>query len=566
MHHAARRTAVATAARTRTHLAGTAAALAKAKAAASMAPSVRGSAAMSTASAPPSSSVPPSAGTDAPAAAATAKVGGTTVRPSLADRLGETSGVPTFGATVAEIFALPLDSRVTSQGWVKTFRVQKTHTFIQLSDGTTAAHLQIVVPGALRDLATGVAIRVAGTLKPSPAGLQQDVELHAEPADVTVVGGCDPSYPLQKKKHGIDFLREITHLRPRSNIFSAASRVRNASYVGLHDYFQQSGFVHIHTPLLTSSDCEGAGETFKVVAPSDVAPGADPAKPYFSTPSVNLTVSGQLHLEMFAHAHPRVYTFSPAFRAEQSLSTRHLSEFYMLEAEVSFVDSLQPLLDLTTGCVQAAARRVNLADVTLLADLADAGGDKSPAARTARRAAAEARVRDLAERPFAVLSYTDAVAYLASHKRAKMFKYPVKWGLALQAEHETLLAADVGRPVFVTDYPAPLKPFYMLPNALSSSESPDRTTVACFDLLVPGIGELVGGSLRQHDPEALARQLRDAGMDPEPYAWYLDLRRYGGAPHGGFGLGFDRLVRYLAGAESVRDVVPVPRYFGECRY
>ncbi|KAJ3358325.1 hypothetical protein GGF32_000492 [Allomyces javanicus] len=470
----------------------------------------------------------------------------------------------------------PRPPAVVVHGWIKTLRAQKEHTFVQVSDGTTAQNLQIVVDGPVKGLQTGAALTITGTLQPSPPGLKQSVELHAKP---------EQSYPLQKKRHGVNFLREITHLRPRTNTFAAAARVRNDLFFGLHNYFAHHGFLHIHTPILTASDCEGAGETFEILAPTETESPAlreGPCSDYFGTPRVNLTVSGQLHLEMFAHAHPRVYTFSPSFRAEKTLSTRHLAEFAMLEAEMTFIDDLDTLLDVTTAMVRDAVTKVNPADLELLAQLApQLASSGSPArkldaaARAEHVRAAMHRVEQLAGE-YAVMTYTEAVQYLATHPRAPKWQYPVRWGADLQAEHEKFLAHHVGRPVYVTHYPRGLKPFYMLVDRVPATVPADVpvdpelkgdfTTVANYDLLVPDLGELLGGSLREHDADALEAAMQRAGLNVAAYQWYLDLRRYGGAPHGGFGLGFDRLVKHVTGLESVRDVVPVPRYYRECRY
>ncbi|ORZ34409.1 hypothetical protein BCR44DRAFT_41647 [Catenaria anguillulae PL171] len=466
---------------------------------------------------------------------------------------------------------------VTIVGWLKSIRTQKQHTFLHVQDGTHPDGIQIVVTGdhsALpAGLSTGCALRITnGTLQPSPEGVKQPFEVHLPPSStdspqqgcISLLSPSDLSYPLQKKRHSLDFLRTITHLRPRSNLMSAVQRTRHATQVALHQWFHAHDFVHIHTPILTASDCEGAGETFSVTGPPASKPG-DPAFFGGSKHAVHLTVSGQLHLEMFAAAHPRVYTLSPAFRAEKSLSTRHLAEFYMLEAEMAFIESLDPLIDVTGKLVQACARAVSDADVVQVAEiLAMQAGERGEDKR-ARVRAAEARVARLAEGMVERVTYSDAVRYLQGHKRAKKFVYPVVWGNDLQAEHEAVLADDVGGPVCVTDYPAQLKPFYMLPNQPSGEHG---QTAACFDMLVPGVGELVGGSLREHDPEKLAAAMRARGMDPEgeDYRWYVELRKYGMGPHGGFGLGFDRLVRHLLGIDSVREVVPVPRYYTECRY
>ncbi|KAI9221985.1 hypothetical protein BC828DRAFT_379658 [Blastocladiella britannica] len=501
---------------------------------------------------------------------------------SLAATSARTSLPPTL-ANVLE--SMPVGTPVTVHGWVRSARGQKGLAFVHLADGTNVDGVQVVVDGAVSGLATGTAVRVSGTLVASPPGLKQAIEVHAVPSGVEVLGACESSYPLQKKRHGIDFLRTHLNLRPRSALYAATLRVRAAVDHAIHAHMRDAGFLHVHTPILTASDCEGAGETFTVHPPpssssssSTSAPKEVTAAEYFKTgdptAAVSLTVSGQLHLEMFAAAHPRVYTVSPAFRAEQSVSSRHLSEFAMVEAEIAWTRSLDDVMGVTAGMVAAAAAAVDPRDVECIARIMHAQPVQPRKGTVVQQqltvaeavSAATARVESLASGtpPPAVVPYTEAVAFLSGRARAAKFTVPVQWGMSLQAEHEHYLADDLGRPVFVVDYPKSIKPFYMLP---SGGADADQATVQCFDLLAPGgAGELAGGSLREHRADVLEAEMVARGMDPASYAWYLDLRRYGCGPHGGFGLGLDRLVRYLAGVSSVRDVVPVPRMFGECQY
>ncbi|KAL7753669.1 asparaginyl-tRNA synthetase [Sorochytrium milnesiophthora] len=448
-------------------------------------------------------------------------------------------------------------SRVAAvNGWVRSLRVQKNVAFVDLADGTLHSGLQVVLsPEKASRLSTGTAISVDGVLQQS-AGDKQQFELQAD--DVRVVGECDAThYPLQKKRHTFEFLRQISHLRPRGNTMSAVLRTRNELAYGLHDYFRRNGFLHVHTPILTSTDCEAGGEVF-VVQPQhpptqrskDGSTGASD-EPFFGKPAF-LTVSSQLHLETVANAHPRVYTLSPAFRAETSQTPRHLSEFYMLEAECAFLPSVQALCGVVEGCVRHAAQHVLQ---TCADDLSffTKRVDKGVLPRI------EALAGDL---PFATIEYTEAIDVLLKRHQQQQFAHPVKWGMPLQSEHERYLAETVfNGPVFVTRYPSATKPFYMLPTPSHSA----KATVENFDLLLPKVVELAGGSMREVSAEAMQQRMVAAGMDPGPYQWYCDLRRYGNAPHGGFGLGFDRLLLYMTGLDSVRDVVPMPRHFGECR-
>ncbi|KAJ2772866.1 asparaginyl-tRNA synthetase [Coemansia nantahalensis] len=388
-------------------------------------------------------------------------------------------------------------------------------------------------------------IGISGKLAASP-GREQSKEVHA--ATVRVIGGSDPDhYPLQKKRHSLEFLREIGHLRPRSRTIGAVTRLRSSAEMGVHRVLHDNEFVRIHTPTLTANDCEGGGETFGVTTAGQHAGGA-PEAGFFGR-NVNLTVSGQLHLEVYAAAFKRVYSFNPAFRAEPSQTGRHLSEFWMVEAECAFVDSLATLMGVAEELVRATTRH-----------LVDTAGDELGFFARDKEALA-ALVRRLTDRePYPRVSYTEAIAILQRADATAKFAFTPQWGRALQSEHERYLATHhFGGPVFVTDYPADTKPFYMRPN-------PDGRTVACMDLLVPGPCELMGGSLRDHDHEALGRRIDGMGFADGSLDWYHSLRRFGSTPHGGFGMGFERYLQMLTGLESVRDIVPFPRYAGRCQH
>ncbi|KAF7722092.1 hypothetical protein EC973_003707 [Apophysomyces ossiformis] len=430
------------------------------------------------------------------------------------------------------------EQNVLLRGWIRSVRKQKSVCFAVLNDGTTLKGIQAILSEQDADkLSTGACVELQGSLTPSP-GKEQSKEFQVQ--SLRVLGECDSSYPLQKKRHTHEFLRTINHLRARGNVGGAVLRVRHAASEGLQRFFAGQEFIQVHTPILTSNDCEGAGEVFRVTpasAPSD----------FFKKP-VFLTVSGQLHAEMIASAMSRVYTFGPVFRAEESLTSRHLAEFWMLEAEMTFIDKLDQLLDVTEASVQHTTRHVlsrcadDLAlfnqwtDTTLLD-----------------------RLHKSIDQSFVRMTYTEAIDVL--QKAKKKFEFPTTWGSSLQSEHERYLASEYcGRPVFVTDYPTHLKPFYMRAN------DDGGKTVSCFDLLIPGVGELVGGSMREERYDVLKEKMEAATMNLEDYQWYLDLRKYGSAPHGGYGIGFERLLLWLTGLENVREVVPVPRWFGHCNY
>lgn len=441
---------------------------------------------------------------------------------------------------LVDILNLPAkEQNLRVSGWLRTRRDAPSFSFLELNDGSCLQGLQIIAEHNLpgweslhKQITTGAALAVRGRLMPSPARGQR-VELRAD--EITVLGTADASYPLQKKRHSFEFLRSITHLRSRTNALGAVARVRNTLSSAIHQFLQAQGFIQVHTPLITTSDCEGAGEMFTVTTLSGTA---DYSRDFFGR-HAGLTVSGQLQAEVYAMSHSRVYTFGPTFRAENSNTTRHLAEFWMLEPEVAFCDLegdmrlAEALLRFVVGeLLQKNAEDLALFDQRLEPGLLD-------------------KLRRFTTAPFQRLTYTEAIERLQASPHP--FAAPVSWGMDLQAEHERYLAEKlVGGPLFVTNYPASLKPFYM---RLDEGEQ----TVAAMDLLVPGIGELAGGSQREERLEVLEARMRTAGMDPAQYGWYLDLRRFGSAPHSGFGLGFERLVLFCTGSANIRECIPFPR-------
>jgi len=436
---------------------------------------------------------------------------------------------------------------VTVQGWVRTRRDAKGFSFVEVNDGSCLAHVQVVVdaqvPGAehLPEVTTGASVTVSGHLVPSPAPGQK-WELRA--TRLELVGRADATYPLQKKGHSLEFLRTIAHLRPRSNLFGAVFRTRSRLAWAVHRFFQERDFVYVHTPIITTSDCEGAGEMFRVTTLKgdiDRAPERD-----FFGRRAYLTVSGQLEAEAFACALSNVYTFGPTFRAENSNTARHAAEFWMIEPEMAFCD-LAGDMDLAEAFVKAMARAMLeecAEDLALFEKFVD---------REVRR-----RLEFVIERPFRRVPYTEAVAILQRSGRA--FEFPVEPGANLQSEHERYLTEEHFRaPVTVFNYPRAIKPFYMRLND-------DGQTVTAMDVLVPGIGEVIGGSQREERLEQLQDNLRFHGLNPEDYAWYVDLRRYGTVPHAGFGLGFERLLMFLTGVGNIRDVIPFARTPGHAEF
>jgi asparaginyl-tRNA synthetase len=452
--------------------------------------------------------------------------------------------------TIKEIFELQPDGRpVTVRGWVRTKRETKAAVFIEVNDGSKLGNIQCVFDeaaaassaSALARVATGASVSVEGCLVPSPAPGQR---LEVKALSLSLIGESPTeSYPLQKKAHSLEFLREIAHLRPRTNTFGAVARVRNRMAFAVHEFFQSRGFQYVHTPLITASDAEGAGAMFQVttldldrIAKSGEA--VDYSKDFFGKPSY-LTVSGQLNVETYCQALGRVYTFGPTFRAENSNTTRHLSEFWMIEPEVAFND-LKDNMELAEDFLKQLVRSAldNCAeDLAFFDQRIEKGLIQS--------------LEGVLGRPFAHMTYTDAIATL--EKDSGQFEVKPYWGLDLMSEHEKYLCEKIaGGPLFLTDYPKEIKSFYMKQNA-------DGKTVRAMDLLVPRFGEIIGGSEREDSLELLERRIRELGLKEESYSWYLDLRRFGTTPHSGFGLGFERLILYVTGMANIRDVIPFPR-------
>lgn len=434
------------------------------------------------------------------------------------------------------------------QGWVRTKRDSKAFSFIELNDGSCLANLQIVADATLPEygesvlpLTTGASVSVEGKIVPSQ-GKGQKWEMQA--SKVTLLGTAESDFPLQKKGHSMEFLRSIAHLRPRSNLFGAVFRVRSRMAYAIHQFFQERGFVYVHTPIITASDCEGAGEMFRVVTMDgeEVRVGDDE---FFGKPSY-LTVSGQLEGETFACALSNIYTFGPTFRAENSHTSRHASEFWMIEPEIAFCD-----LD---GDMSLAEEMLKF----LVKDaLENCAGDLDFFNRFVDKGLVE-RLEFVRDREFQRISYSDAVTLLRDS--GEKFEYPVEYGLNLQSEHERWLTETHFKcPTTVFNYPKEIKPFYMRKND-------DGKTVAAMDLLVPGIGEIVGGSQREERLDVLRENMKSHDLDEADYSWYVDLRRYGTVPHAGFGLGFERLLMFVTGVANIRDVIPFPRTPGSAEF
>ncbi|MEG0320713.1 MAG: asparagine--tRNA ligase [Oscillospiraceae bacterium] len=459
---------------------------------------------------------------------------------------------------IAQIFAdrqALTNQPLTVCGWARTIRDMKTFGFIELNDGSCFQNLQVVMDANalqnFKEIASqnvGAALIVKGDLVLTPEG-KQPLELKA--SAITVEGASAPEYPLQKKRHSVEYLRTIAHLRPRTNLFSAAFRVRSVAAHAIHCFFQDRGFVYVHTPLITASDAEGAGEMFRVTTlplenvPKTAEGKVDYSEDFFGK-SANLTVSGQLNAESFAMAFGDVYTFGPTFRAENSNTTRHAAEFWMIEPEMAFSD-LSDYMDTAEDMIQYIIKTVLEKcpdEMAFFNSFVDKGLTE--------------RLTGVMNSRFVRLSYTDAVDIL--QKSGHKFDYPVSWGCDLQTEHERFLTEEHFKcPVFVTDYPKDIKAFYMRMND-------DGKTVAAADCLVPGIGEIIGGSQREERLDLLEKRIAEMGMKPEDYWWYLDLRRYGGCKHAGFGLGFERMVMYLTGITNIRDVLPHPRTVGSAEF
>lgn len=440
-----------------------------------------------------------------------------------------------------------LGHRVRIHGWVRTIRVSKLFGFIEINDGSFFSSLQVVMDESLANfkeltkLVTGSAIRVVGEVVESP-GARQSFELKA--TEIVVEGASTPDYPLQKKRHSFEFLRTIAHLRPRTNTFAAVFRIRSLAAYAIHQFFQERGFVYVHTPVITGSDAEGAGEMFRVTAldldqlPRDKEGRVDFSRDFFGR-ETSLTVSGQLEVETYCLAFGRVYTFGPTFRAENSNTARHAAEFWMIEPEIAFAD-LKDNMDLAEDMLKYVIREV-LAAAPEEMNFFNSFIDKTLLAR----------LHNVVEARFERISYTEAVAVL--QKSGAEFNYPVVWGNDLQTEHERYLTEKIfQKPVFVTDYPKQIKAFYMRRND-------DQKTVAAMDLLVPGVGEIIGGSQREERLALLEKRMAEMGLEEQDYWWYLETRKYGGTKHAGFGLGFERLIMYLTGMANIRDVIPFPR-------
>ena len=445
-----------------------------------------------------------------------------------------------------------LNQEITIGGWLRSKRDSKTFGFLVVNDGTFFEPLQVVYSDTLSNFAditklnVGAALIVKGTLVPTPQA-KQPFEVQA--SEVQIEGASAPNYPLQKKRHSFEYLRTISHLRPRTNTFQAVFRVRSLIAYAIHKFFQERDFVYVHTPLITGSDCEGAGEMFQVTTldlqniPKTTDGTVDFTKDFFGKPT-NLTVSGQLNGETYAMAFKNIYTFGPTFRAENSNTTRHAAEFWMIEPEMAFAD-LQDNMILAESMLKYVINYV----------LENAPEEMEFFNKFVDKGLIE-RLRHVAESDFAHVTYTDAIAILEKHNDE--FEYKVSWGCDLQTEHERYLTEkEFKRPVFVTDYPKEIKAFYMKMNE-------DNKTVAAMDCLVPGIGEIIGGSQREDDYDKLVARMDELGLNREDYEFYLDLRKYGSARHSGFGLGFERCVMYLTGMSNIRDVIPFPRTVNNC--
>ena len=445
-----------------------------------------------------------------------------------------------------------IDRKVTVGGWVRSIRDSKTFGFMVLNDGTYFNTLQVVFHDAMenfdeiRRLNVGAAVIVTGTLVATPQA-KQPFEIQAD--TIEVEGTSTPDYPLQKKRHSMEFLRTMPHLRPRTNTFQAVFRVRSLIAYAIHKFFQERDFVYVHTPLITGSDAEGAGEMFQVTTMdlADIPKNEDGSVRYeedFFGKMTNLTVSGQLNGETFAQAFRNIYTFGPTFRAENSNTTRHAAEFWMIEPEIAFAD-LTDDMQLAEDMLKFIIRYVldnAPEEMAFFNNFIDKG--------------LIGRLEAIEKADFGRVTYTEAIDILS--KADVKFEYPVSWGIDLQTEHERYLTEQVFKgPVFVTDYPKEIKAFYMKLN-------PDGKTVAAMDCLVPGIGEIIGGSQREDDYEKLLARIEELGMKKETYDFYLDLRKYGSTRHAGFGLGFERCVMYLTGMGNIRDVLPFPRTVGNC--
>ncbi len=445
-----------------------------------------------------------------------------------------------------------IEQTITVGGWLKSNRDSKTFGFMIINDGTYFEPLQVVYSDNLsnfKDLAklsVGAAVIVTGVLVATPDA-KQPFEIQAQ--DILVEGGCSQDFPLQKKRHSFEYLRTMTHLRPRTNTFQAVFRIRSLAAYAIHKFFQERDFVYVHTPLITGSDCEGAGEMFQVTTldlnniPHLENGEVDYSKDFFSKPA-NLTVSGQLNGETYAMAFKNIYTFGPTFRAENSNTTRHAAEFWMIEPEIAFADLSDDMV-LAENMIKFVINYC-LENAPLEIDFFNNFIDKN----------LKERLQHVVNSKFGRVTYTEAIKLLEEHN--DRFEYKVSWGVDLQTEHERYLTEEIfKRPVFVTDYPKEIKAFYMKLNE-------DNKTVAAMDCLVPGIGEIIGGSQREDNYDTLLERMKECHLNPEDYKFYTDLRKYGSTRHAGFGLGFERLIMYLTGTGNIRDVIPFPRTVNNC--
>ena len=450
---------------------------------------------------------------------------------------------------IRHILTLEGDGReVQVQGWIRTKRDSKDVSFIAVNDGSTMENIQVVIERSFSGfdeinprLVNGASVSIKGKLVPSQ-GKEQNVEV--APLEIEITGDSPADeYPLQKKRHSFEFLREIAHLRPRTNTFGAVARIRNAMSFAIHKYFNERGFINIHTPIITGSDCEGAGEMFRVTTfPLPQVPMAegkvDYSKDFFGK-EASLTVSGQLNAEIYALALKNVYTFGPTFRAENSNTSRHLAEFWMIEPEMAFCD-INGNMDVAEDFIKYILRYV----------LENCADDMSFFNSMIEKGIIE-NLQHIIESSFVRITYTEGIDELIKSK--KDFEFPVKWGMDLQSEHEKYLTQEVyKKPVIVTDYPRDIKAFYM-------KQNDDGKTVRAMDVLVPRLGEIIGGSERENDYSKLLNRINEMGLDEKDYWWYLELRKYGSVPHSGFGLGFERLIQFVTGMQNIRDVIPFPR-------
>jgi len=435
-----------------------------------------------------------------------------------------------------------IGKEITVFGWVRSIRSQKTFAFVALNDGSCFANLQVIFEKdidqfetLINEITTGSSIKVEGTIVESP-GKNQSLEIKAE--KISILGACNPEkYPLQKKRHSFEFLRTIAHLRPRTNTQGAIARIRSKLAFATHKFFQDRGFLYLQSPIITGSDCEGSGEMFKVTKVDD--------KDFFHKPAY-LTVSGQLEAEIYSTALSDVYTFGPTFRAENSNTSRHLAEFWMIEPEMAFAD-----LSNNIECAEAYIKEV------IMAVLNECDEDMKFFNQFIEKGIID-RLEKVVKSDFEKIPYSDAIRLLIDSE--KKFNYPVKWGLDLQSEHERYLTETVfKKPVVVMDYPKEIKAFYMRQNS-------DDKTVAAMDILVPNIGELVGGSQREERLDVLKAKMKEHNLNEKDYWWYLELREYGSVPHSGFGVGFERLIQFVTGMENIRDVIAFPRYPGHVEF